>query len=138
MHNYDYSFGNNVVNVGGGGYGDQGLYDSGVFKYSGGESEPYGAKGNWSRSDSGVMFDDYGRPINLPGGKEQNGSGSGSGSGTGNFPKIMKAAPKAEDQHDSKGSVQKYRVKLLPEGVGQTDMDVLCQVCDSVIVLSVL
>ena len=69
-----------------------------------------------------MLFDDYGRPINVPGGKEQNGSGS--------FPKIVKAAPKPEELHDTRGSVQKYRVRLLSEGAGQTDMDVLCQVCD--------
>lgn len=122
MQNYDTSFGSNA-NFGG--YGDQGLYGDGVYKYDGGKSEPYGAKGTPRfGSDSGVMFDDYGRPINLPGGKEQKQNGSGS------FPKIVKAAPKAEEQHDSKGSVHKYRVKLLAEGYGQADIDVLCQVCD--------
>ncbi|XP_027075181.1 protein FREE1-like [Coffea arabica] len=116
--NYDNSFGNNVSH---GGYGDQGMYDAGVYKYNGGNSEPYGAKGTRSRLESGgVLFDDYGRPINVPGGKEQNGSGS--------FPKIVKAAPKPEELHDTRGSVQKYRVRLLSEGASQSDMDVLCQI----------
>lgn len=120
MRNYDNSFGNSGDH---GGYGDQGMYDdAGVYQYSGGKSEPYGARGTRPRSERGVMFDDYGRPINVPGGKEQNGPGS--------FPKIVKAAPMAEEQHNTNTSVQKYRVKLLSEGVGQTDMDVLCQVCD--------
>ncbi|KAL3527240.1 hypothetical protein ACH5RR_011896 [Cinchona calisaya] len=133
-HNYESSFGNNV-NVGGYGNGDQnqGFYDdiAGVFKYDGGKSEPYGARGNLpvsgsgsgsgSASDTGVIFDDYGRPINVPSQNRQNG-------GSGSFPKIVKAAPKAEEQHDSKGSVQKYRVKLLSEAVGRTDSDVLCQI----------
>lgn len=107
--------------------GDQRLFDDGVYKYNGGRVESsYGGKGGRS-SDSGsggeVLFDDYGRPINVPGGKQQNGSGN-------SLPKIVKAVPKAEDSEDVKSGVQKFRVKLLSEGFGQTDMDVLCQVCE--------
>jgi hypothetical protein len=35
--------------------------------------------------------------------------------------------PKAETTEDVSGGVQKFRVKLLPEGAG-SPMDVLCQV----------
>ncbi|KAI3451398.1 hypothetical protein Pfo_008063 [Paulownia fortunei] len=105
--------------------GDQGLFDGGVYKYNDGQVESsYGGKGGRS-SDSGsgvgVMFDDYGRPINVPGGKEQSGFGN-------SLPKIVKAAPKAEDSEDVKSGIQKFRVKLLSEGFDQTDIDVLCQI----------
>ncbi|XP_019177440.1 PREDICTED: protein FREE1-like [Ipomoea nil] len=116
------NFGNSVEsNVNYSGYADQGLYDSGVYKYNGGKADTYGGSGG-SRSEpsSEVLFDDYGRPINIPGGKEQKGSGS--------FPKIVKAVPKVEEHEDPKGGVLKFRVKLLSEGYGQTDMDVLCQI----------
>ncbi|CAI9110974.1 OLC1v1011095C1 [Oldenlandia corymbosa var. corymbosa] len=120
VQNYDNTFGNNS-NLGG--YGDQGSYGDGVYKYTGGKSEPYGAKGTTRfGSDNGVMFDDYGRPISVSGGKGSYQNGSG------NAPKIVKAVPKAEEQHDAKGTALKYRVKLLAEGYGQTDMDVLCQI----------
>ncbi|CAK9156975.1 unnamed protein product [Ilex paraguariensis] len=120
----------NTTNYGGFGY--QGMYDDrgfgddvvggggGVYKYSGGKVEPYGARGFQSESSSGAIFDDYGRPINSSKGKEQNGSGS--------FGKIVKAIPKTEEQEDVKSGVQKFRVKLLSESVGQSDLDVLCQV----------
>ncbi|XP_011099882.1 protein FREE1-like [Sesamum indicum] len=105
--------------------GDQGLYDGGVYKYNGGQIESsYGGKGSRSfdsASDGGVMFDDYGRPINVAAGKEPSGHGN-------SFPKIVKAVPKVEDSEDVKSGIQKFRVKLLSEGFGQTDMDVLCQI----------
>ena len=41
---------------------------------------------------------------------------------------IVRAVPKAETQQDVKSGVQKFRVKLLPESLGQNTMDVLCQV----------
>ncbi|KAG8383724.1 hypothetical protein BUALT_Bualt04G0043600 [Buddleja alternifolia] len=116
--------------------GDQGLFDfdGGVYKYNGNsgggqtqmEESSYGVKGGRS-SDSGgtggggVVFDDYGRPINVPGGKEHSGFGNSS-------PMILKAVPKAEDYQDIKSGIQKFRVKLLSEGFGQTDTDVLCQI----------
>ncbi|CAH9088337.1 unnamed protein product [Cuscuta epithymum] len=114
--NFENSF---ESNVNFGGYG--GLNDSGVYKYDGGKVDIYGGSGR-SRPDasSEVLFDDYGRPINLPGGKELKGSGS--------FPKIVKAAPKVDEHEDAKSGVLKFRVKLLSEGYGQTDMDVLCQI----------
>lgn len=83
--------------------------------------ESYDGKGTRSESRNEVMFDDYGRPINIPNTKEHNRSGD--------LPKIVKAAPKVEEQSDAKGTVQKFRAKLLSEVVGQTDSDVLCQVC---------
>lgn len=115
--NHENSFG---TNSNFGGYGDQGQYDAGVYKYNAGKVEPYDGRGGRSQSGNGVMFDDYGRPINIPSEKEQKGSAY--------VPKIVKATPKVEEQQDAKGSVQKFRVKLLSEGVGQSDMDVLCQV----------
>ncbi|CAN4083463.1 unnamed protein product [Withania somnifera] len=66
------------------------------------------------------MFDDYGRPINVHGVREKQGPV--------NPPKVVKATPKIEDQQDVTGGVLKFRVKLLSEGFGQTDMDVLCQI----------
>lgn len=106
--------------------GDQTAYDNGVYKYNGGPVESsYGGKGGRSSGTngggSGVLFDDYGRPITAPGGKVQNEFGTSS-------PKIVRAVPKVEDSEDVQSGVQKFRVKLLSEGYGQTDMDVLCQV----------
>lgn len=109
-----------------GGHGEQGLYDGGVYKYSGNKVEPYGGKGgrvseSGSGGSAGVMFDDYGRPINISGGKEQSGFGNSS-------PKIVKAVAKADDSQDVSNSIQKFAVKLLSESFGQNDMDVLCQI----------
>lgn len=92
--------------------------EEGVYAYDGGKAEPYGARGTGgfkSLSSSFSAFDDYGRSISL--GKEQTGSA-----------KIVRAVPKVEAQQDVKSGVQKFRVKLLPEGGGQSTMDVLCQV----------
>ncbi|KAL8524450.1 hypothetical protein ACS0TY_014149 [Phlomoides rotata] len=100
-------------------------YDDGVYKYNGGRAaSSHGEKGcrsTYSGSGGGLMFDDYGRPINVHAGKEHNGFRNPSA-------KIVKAVPKAEDSEDVKSGVQKSRVKLLSEGFGQNDMDVLCQV----------
>lgn len=104
------------------GYGlgrDDGFSD-GVRPYEGGKVEPYGARGTAPKSSTwGAAFDDYGRSISLPSGKE---SSAGSG-------KIVRAVPKVETQQDVKSGVQKFRVKLLAESSGQSTMDVLCQVC---------
>ncbi|KAF7136276.1 hypothetical protein RHSIM_Rhsim08G0031800 [Rhododendron simsii] len=118
------------------GYGDEGKqraeigsgYDygmDGVYAYKGGKGAPYGAGGSGSGSgpglnSSGVIFDDYGRPIGLANGKEKNGSGISG--------KVEKAIPKSVAQEDVYSGVQKFRVKLLSEGVGQSDVDVLCQI----------
>ncbi|KAL0449703.1 UNVERIFIED_CONTAM: protein FREE1 [Sesamum latifolium] len=111
--------------------GDQGLYDGGIYKYNGGQIESsYGGKGGRSSnsaSDGGVMFDDYGRPINVAAGKEPSGYGN-------SLPKIVKAVPKVEDSEDVKSGIQKFRVKLLSEGFGQPDMDVLCQTMPSLLI----
>ncbi|KAL8476532.1 hypothetical protein ACS0TY_029000 [Phlomoides rotata] len=105
--------------------GDPRIYDDGVYKYNGGRVESsHGEKGGRSTdsgSGGGLMFDDYGRPINVHAGKEHSGFGNPS-------PKIVKAVPKAEDSEDVKSGVQKFRIKLLSEGFGQNDMDVLCQI----------
>ncbi|XP_055804094.1 protein FREE1-like [Solanum dulcamara] len=114
--NYGNSFDNNSNY---GSYGDQGLYESGVYKYNGKKEESYSGN-HRSQSSRGLMFDDYGRPINVQSGREQQGPV--------NTPKVVKATPKVEDQHDVTGGVLKFRVKLLSEGIGQTDMDVLCQI----------
>uniref|UniRef100_A0A0V0IAI0 Putative ovule protein n=1 Tax=Solanum chacoense TaxID=4108 RepID=A0A0V0IAI0_SOLCH len=66
------------------------------------------------------MFDDYGRPINVQNQRENQGYESSR--------KIVKATPKMEEQQDVTAGVLKFRVKLLSEGIGQSDMDVLCQI----------
>ncbi|XP_074555575.1 protein FREE1-like [Curcuma longa] len=96
---------------------DNGLGE-GVYQYDGARSEPYGARGT-IMTKSSTLFDDYGRSISFPsGGKDQGGS----------LGKIARAVPKADTNQDVKNGVQKFRVKLLPEGGGQSTMDVLCQV----------
>ncbi|WMV16595.1 hypothetical protein MTR67_009980 [Solanum verrucosum] len=117
--NYGNSFENNSNY---GSYGDQGLYESGVYKYNGKKEELY--SGNQSQSSAGLMFDDYERPINVnsESGREQQQHRPV------NTPEIVKATPKVEDQQDATGGVLKFRVKLLSEGIGQSDMDVLCQI----------
>nr|XP_016467847.1 PREDICTED: protein FREE1-like isoform X2 [Nicotiana tabacum] len=106
-----------------GSYGEQGFYDSGVYKYNGRNEESY--RESRSESNMGVMFDDYGRPINIQNGRENQGHASSR--------QVVKATPKMEEQQDVAAGVLKFRVKLLSEGVGQSDMDVLCQVLDSCI-----
>ncbi|XP_042494699.1 protein FREE1-like [Macadamia integrifolia] len=102
-----------------GGLRDDGLGD-GVYAYDGGRVDPYGARGTASKSSTLSAFDDYGRSVNFPSqGKDQVNSGS---------PKIVRAVPKVETQSDVKNGVQKFRVKLLPEGSSQGTMDVLCQI----------
>lgn len=91
-------------------------YGDGVYAYEGGKVEPYGARGTAPKSSTWAMFDDYGRSISFPSGKDSPPA------------KIVKAVPKAETQQDVKSGVQKFRVKLLPESGGQSTMDVLCQV----------
>uniref|UniRef100_A0A1D1YQ44 Arrestin domain-containing protein A n=1 Tax=Anthurium amnicola TaxID=1678845 RepID=A0A1D1YQ44_9ARAE len=105
-------------------YDRTGSYDDvlgdGVYAYDGGRSEPYGARGtaparSSSSSSSWMVFDDYGRSVGFsPPAKEQ--------------VKVVRAVPKAEAQQDVKHGVQKFRVKLLPEGSGQSVIDVLCQI----------
>ncbi|KAE8654059.1 putative zinc finger protein [Hibiscus syriacus] len=100
------------------------IYDdgAGVYAYKGGQVQPYGARGTAPNSSTYVQFDDYGRPINFPSGKD---SWSGSDSASA---KIVKAVPKAETQQDVKSGVQKFRVKLLSEDGAHGPMDVLCQI----------
>ncbi|XP_071703382.1 protein FREE1-like [Rutidosis leptorrhynchoides] len=136
--NYSGSYGRNVSDLGGGDYygkrhdmggadrydgGGGGGYGEGVYAYQGGKVEPYGSRGTGSKSSTWkeqVMFDDFGRPIGLPGGNKDSKSVSS--------PKIVKAVPKVETREDVKGGVQKFRVKLLAESGGQSTMDVLCQI----------
>ena len=92
-------------------------YGDGVYAYEGGKVEPYGARGTASKSSTWSSFDDYGRSISFPSQKESSVASN-----------IVKAVPKAEAQEDVKSGVQKFRVKLLAEGGGQSTMDVLCQV----------
>ncbi|XP_062234059.1 protein FREE1-like isoform X2 [Phragmites australis] len=101
--------------AGGGGWSDDGAY-----AYDGGDApEPYGARGIAPRSGS-ALFDDYGRSI---GSATDRGGRGGSAASL----KVVRAVPKAETSEDVRGGVQKFRVKLLPEGAG-SPMDVLCQV----------
>lgn len=129
--NFDQSGGGNggVGRYDSGGYGGGGSgYGEGVYAYQGSKVEPYGARGTgsksstWSSSGTGSgtpTFDDFGRPISFPSGKTQSAVSTG---------KIARAVPKADSEQDSKGGVQKFRVKLLAESGGQNTMDVLCQV----------
>jgi hypothetical protein len=111
-----------------------GWSDDGAYAYRGGDApEPYGARGTAPRPGSGsgsaaALFDDYGRSIG-PGGKERGGGGGGAAS-----PKVVRAVPKAETSEDVSGGVQKFRVKLLPEGA-DSPMDVMCQVACSALAL---
>ncbi|KAK4710130.1 hypothetical protein R3W88_004643 [Solanum pinnatisectum] len=93
--------------------------DSGIYKYNGRKDELL-YKDSRSESNVGVMFDDYGRPINVQNQRENQGYESSR--------KIVKATPKMEEQQDVTAGVLKFRVKLLSEGIGQSDMDVLCQI----------
>lgn len=124
--NLDQSGGGNVglVRYDSGGYGGGGGYGEGVYAYQGSKVEPYGARGTGSKSStwssSGTpTFDDFGRPISFPSGKTQSPVSTA---------KIVRAVPKADSEQDSKGGVQKFRVKLLAESGGQNTMDVLCQI----------
>ncbi|GAB2299548.1 hypothetical protein Dimus_033613 [Dionaea muscipula] len=68
----------------------EGFSDAGVYRYDGGNVEPYGARGTGgSGSSSQVVFDDYGRPIGLPNGKDETLQPLGSN-------KMVKAIPKSE------------------------------------------
>jgi len=104
-------------------YGSEGYSDDGVYRYEGGKVEPYGARGtaSFTKTSSPVMFDDYGRPISLS-------NGNGVDQGGSKAPKVVRAVPKTDTEEDVKCGVQKFRVKLLSEGFGQSDQDVLCQV----------
>lgn len=110
-----------------GGYSDE-FNGDGVYRYNGGKVEPYGAQGGRSESSKGLAFDDYGRPINVTNGNELKGTETYNS-------KIVKAVPKIDIQQDASSGVQKFRVKILSEGGGQTDMDVLCQVKDPSFIL---
>lgn len=94
----------------------------GVYPYEGNKVEPYGARGTAPKSSTWLAFDDYGRSVSFPSGKDSSVSSS----------KIVKAVPKADTQSDVKSGVQKFRVKLLAESGGQSTMDVLCQVLRTV------
>lgn len=93
-------------------------YGDGVYAYQGNKVEPYGARGTVPKSTSSTLFDDYGRSISFPSGKDSPVSSS----------KIVRAVPKADTQQDVKSGVLKFRVKLLAESGGQSIMDVLCQI----------
>nr|CAB3454725.1 unnamed protein product [Digitaria exilis] len=123
------------------GYEDEDYLNEGAYAYSGGAgSEPYGARGTAPARSGSALFDDYGRSISVPsgreerpwsggggGGEERPWNGGGGGSGGGSFGAIAKALPKADSHEDASGGAQKFRVKLLPEGAGNPT-DVLCQI----------
>lgn len=103
------------------GYGDGGYgsYGDGVYAYQGNNKvEPYGARGTGPKSSTWSGFDDFGRPVSFPSGRDQGSSPA----------KVVRAVPKADTQQDVKSGVQKFRVKLLSESGGQSTMDVLCQI----------
>ncbi|WOL18593.1 hypothetical protein Cni_G27390 [Canna indica] len=120
--NLDRSFSDNNP-YGGMRYNEFGLpndgFGDGVYQYDGGKAEPYGSRGTAPTSYP-TLFDDYGRSISFPSGGKDLGGGSSN--------KIVKAVPKADTQQDVKSGIQKFRVKLLPEGGGQSTIDVLCQI----------
>ncbi|XP_020581725.1 protein FREE1-like isoform X2 [Phalaenopsis equestris] len=98
-------------------------FGEGVYAYDGGRVEPYDSQRKgpiWSSSSSSWSgFDDYGRSVGFASsGREQ----------VGGLGKVVRAEPKADMQHDVKCGVQKFRVKLLSEGAGQSNFDILCQV----------
>ncbi|CAL0333196.1 unnamed protein product [Lupinus luteus] len=93
-------------------------YGEGVFAYEGGKVEPYGARGTGSKLSNLTAFDDYGRPISFPSSAKEPSVTS----------KIVKAVPRVDVDEDVKSGVQKFRVKVLAESVGQSNMDVLCQI----------
>ncbi|CAL0303505.1 unnamed protein product [Lupinus luteus] len=93
-------------------------YGDGVFPYEGGKVEPYGARGTAPKSSTWAAFDDYGRSINSPSAAKESSAMS----------KIVKAVPKVDAAEDVKSGVQKFRVRVLSESFGQTNMDVLCQI----------
>ncbi|ONI32342.1 hypothetical protein PRUPE_1G362200 [Prunus persica] len=93
-------------------------YGDGVYAYQGDKVEPYGARGTAPKSSGSSLFDDYGRSISFPSGKNSSVSSG----------KIVRAVPKADTQEDAKSGVLKFRVKLLAESGGQSTMDVLCQI----------
>ncbi|KAE8731401.1 hypothetical protein F3Y22_tig00002840pilonHSYRG01239 [Hibiscus syriacus] len=80
-------------------YGDGAGYDDGVYAYKGGQVEPYGARGTAPNSSTYVQFDDYGRPINFPSGKDSSSVPDSASA------KMVKAVPKAETQQDVKSGV---------------------------------
>ncbi|XP_017237574.1 protein FREE1 isoform X2 [Daucus carota subsp. sativus] len=118
-------FGNSVppfLNEASSYYNDQmnGVY-GGFGGDSGGNVEGYGG-------GSGVVFDDYGRPISAPKGDINVAKGNERNE-VGSFGDIVRAVPKVEDvEKEVNDGVQKFRVKMLSEGGGQSDMDVLCQI----------
>ncbi|KAF2310143.1 hypothetical protein GH714_006737 [Hevea brasiliensis] len=95
-------------------------YGDGVYAYQGSKVELYGARGTAPKSSTWAGFDDYGRAISFPSGKDSSIDLDSS--------KIVRAVPKADSQQDVKSGVQKFRVKLLAESGGQGTMDVLCQI----------
>ncbi|XP_039123643.1 protein FREE1 [Dioscorea cayenensis subsp. rotundata] len=98
--------------------GDDSFLNEGAYRYDGGRTEPYGARGTGgSARSSSVAFDDYGRSLSFGSSSRDGGSGA----------KIVRAVPKADAQQDVKSGVQKFRVKLLAEGAG-SNIDVLCQI----------
>ncbi|XP_073294875.1 protein FREE1-like [Primulina huaijiensis] len=103
-------------------YGNDGGYGSneGVYAYKG-SREPYGARGTAPKSSTWSSFDDFGRPL---GRSSSLGKEHPENSGL----KVVRAVPKADAQQDAKSGVQKFRMKLLAESVGQSTMDVLCQI----------
>ena len=125
-------FGNSVppfLNEASSYYNDQmnGVY-GGFGGDSGGNVEGYGG-------GSGVVFDNYGRPISAPKGDINVAKGNERNE-VGSFGDIVRAVPKVEDvEKEVNDGVQKFRVKMLSEGGGQSDMDVLCQVCGVVCIL---
>ncbi|KAK7835218.1 protein free1 [Quercus suber] len=96
------------------------IRDDGAYAYEGGKVKQYGARGTAPKSSTWApTFDDYGRSIGFGSEKDS--------TVTSNSSKIVRVVPKAETQQDVKSGVQKFRVKLLPESLGQNTMDVLCQ-----------
>lgn len=118
---FDEKLASNGLQYDHGGFRDDVAAAAGVYAYKGTGIDPYGARGTGSESSTPLAFDDYGRPIRVLNRKDQVRT-----SGPSND--IVRAIPKTETQQDVKSWVQKFRVKLLAESGGQSNMDVLCQI----------
>lgn len=79
--------------------------------------DTYSGRGTVSKSSTLSTLDDYGRLVRFLSRKVQVVSS-----------KIVRTVPKGETHQDMKNAVQKFRVKLLPEGGSQGTINIFCQI----------